>query len=96
LRAINSQDEKKTKEYIADKLVVVVEEVGAKNVVQIITNNAANCKCASLIVQQKYDNNFWTPCVVHTLNLALKIYVLLSYQELGKRKLSLLNCIGSN
>ena len=72
LRALNAQGEEKTKEYIADKLVAVVEEVGAKNVVQIITDNAANCKGAGLIVQQKYDNIFWTPCVVHTLNLALK------------------------
>jgi hypothetical protein len=72
LRAINVQGEEKTKEYIADKLVVIVEEVGPKNVVQIITDNAANCKGADLIVQQKYDNIFWTPCVVHTLNIALK------------------------
>jgi hypothetical protein len=72
LRAINAQGEEKTKEYIADKLVALVEEVGAKNVVQIIADNAANCKGAGLIVQQKYDNIFWTPCIVHTLNLALK------------------------
>jgi len=36
------------------------------------TDNVANCKGAGLIVQQKYDNIFWTPCIVHTLNLALK------------------------
>jgi hypothetical protein len=72
LQAINVQGEEKTKKYIADKLVVIVEEVGPKNVVQIITDNAANCKGADLIVQQKYDNIFWTPCVVHTLNIALK------------------------
>jgi hypothetical protein len=41
-------------------------------VVQIITDNAANCKCASLIIEAEYKNIFWTPCVVHTLNLALK------------------------
>jgi hypothetical protein len=72
LRAINAQGEDKTKEYIADKLVVIVEEVGPRNVVQIRTDNVANCKGAGLIVQQKYDNIFWTPCVVHTLNIALK------------------------
>ena len=72
LRAIDASGEEKTKEYIAEKLMAVVEEVGPKNVVQIITDNAANCKGAGLIVQQKYDNIFWTPCIVHTLNLALK------------------------
>jgi hypothetical protein len=72
LRAINAQGEEKTKEYITVKLVAIVEEVGSKNVVQIITDNATNCKGAGLIVQPKYDNIFLTPCVVHTLNLALK------------------------
>lgn len=72
LRAINAFGEEKTKEYIAEKLVAVVEEIGPKNVVQIITDNAANCKGVGLIIQQKYDNIFWTPCVVHTLNLTLK------------------------
>ena len=72
LRAINASGEEKTKDYIAEKLVGVVEEIGPKNVVQIITDNAANCKGAGLIIQQKYDNIFWTPCVVHTLNLAMK------------------------
>jgi hypothetical protein len=51
--------------------VVVVEEVRAKNVVQIITDNAANCKGTSLIVQQKYGK-FLDSFVVHTVNLALK------------------------
>lgn len=40
--------------------------------VQIITDNAANCKGGSLIIEYEYDNIFWTPCIVHTLNLALK------------------------
>uniref|UniRef100_A0A0A9DMI9 DUF659 domain-containing protein n=1 Tax=Arundo donax TaxID=35708 RepID=A0A0A9DMI9_ARUDO len=71
LQAINAEGEVKTKEYIAEKLIAVIEEVGPRNVVQIITANASNCKGAGIIVQQKYDNIFWTPCV-HTLNLALK------------------------
>ena len=50
----------------------IIEEVGRHNVVQIITDNAANCKGAGLIIESEYDNIFWTPCVVHTLNLALK------------------------
>ncbi|XP_028061236.1 uncharacterized protein LOC114264737, partial [Camellia sinensis] len=30
-----------------------------------------NCE-AGLLIESKYPNIFWTPCVVHTLNLALK------------------------
>uniref|UniRef100_A0A0A9EF24 DUF659 domain-containing protein n=1 Tax=Arundo donax TaxID=35708 RepID=A0A0A9EF24_ARUDO len=72
LKADNCEGEVKTKEYIAEKLRAVIEEVGRQNVVQIITDNAANCKGAGLLVQAEYSNIFWTPCVVHTLNLALK------------------------
>jgi hypothetical protein len=72
LRAINSEGEVKRKEYIAEKLIAVIEEVGAKNVVQVVADNAANCKGAGMIVEQKYNHIFWTLCVVHNLNLALK------------------------
>jgi hypothetical protein len=71
-RADNCEGQVKTKEYIAQKLKSIIEEVGRHNVVQIITDNAANCKGAGLLIESEYDNIFWTPCVVHTLNLALK------------------------
>jgi hypothetical protein len=38
----------KTKEYIAEKLKSIIEEVGRHNVVQIITDNTTNCKGAGL------------------------------------------------
>ena len=72
LRGINTEGEVKKKEYIVEKLIAVIEEVGAKSVVQVITDNAANCKAVGMIVEQRYNHIFWTPCVVHTLNLALK------------------------
>jgi hypothetical protein len=50
----------------------VIEEVGAEHVVQVITDNAANCRAAGLMIEAKYKNIYWTPCIVHTLNLALK------------------------
>ncbi|KAG8365826.1 hypothetical protein BUALT_Bualt17G0012300 [Buddleja alternifolia] len=46
--------------------------VSVTNVVQVITDNAPVCKVAGLLVEQAYPHIFWTPCVVHTLNLALK------------------------
>lgn len=50
----------------------VIEEVGLTNVVQLITDNASFCSAAGMRVQAKYHTSFWTPCVVHTLNVALK------------------------
>lgn len=72
LKAINTEGEVKSKEYIFDRLKEVIEEVGSKNVVQVITDNASNCKSAGLKIEGHYKNIFWTPCVVHTLNLAMK------------------------
>ncbi|KAH0450066.1 hypothetical protein IEQ34_020758 [Dendrobium chrysotoxum] len=39
---------------------------------EVITDNASVCRAAGLLVEQTYPHIFWTPCVVHTLNLALK------------------------
>ncbi|XP_062188472.1 uncharacterized protein LOC133891748 isoform X2 [Phragmites australis] len=49
LRADNCEGQVKTKEYIAEKLKSVIEEVGRQNVVQIITDNAANCKVVCML-----------------------------------------------
>ncbi|KAL8514742.1 hypothetical protein ACS0TY_013720 [Phlomoides rotata] len=50
----------------------VITEINVSNVVQVITDNAPVCKVVGMLVEQAYPNVFWTPCVVHTLNLALK------------------------
>ena len=72
LRADNCEGEYKSKEYIAEKLRAIIDEVGRQNVVQIITDNATNCKGVGLLIEAENDHIFWTPCVVHTLNLAMK------------------------
>ncbi|TYG95732.1 hypothetical protein ES288_A11G291900v1 [Gossypium darwinii] len=49
-----------------------ISEVGAQNVVQVITDNALVCKVAGSLVETQHPHIFWTHCVVHTLNLTLK------------------------
>ncbi|GJN04794.1 hypothetical protein PR202_ga22367 [Eleusine coracana subsp. coracana] len=53
LRADNCEGQVKTKEYIAEKLKSIIEEVGRQNVVQIITDNATNCKANKKEVYQQ-------------------------------------------
>ncbi|CAE6074649.1 unnamed protein product [Arabidopsis arenosa] len=72
LRAINSQGEVKTGEMIAKLIIECIKEVGHENVVQVVTDNAANCVKAGSLISAKYPTIFRTPCVVHTLNLALR------------------------
>ena len=62
LKYVDCSGEVKDKHFIANLLKEIIDEVGHENVVQIITDNARNCKGAGEI----------TIYVVHTLNLALK------------------------
>ncbi|KAK2440747.1 hypothetical protein QL285_012121 [Trifolium repens] len=72
LKAIDGSREYKDKHYMANILKDVIKEVGPHNVVQIITDNAPVCKSAGMLIEAEFKQIFWTPCVVHTLNLALK------------------------
>ncbi|KAL1213763.1 hypothetical protein V5N11_009944 [Cardamine amara subsp. amara] len=49
-----------------------IKEVGHEDVVQIVTKNTSNYVKAGALISAKFPTIFWTPCVVHTLNLALK------------------------
>ncbi|XP_074346948.1 uncharacterized protein LOC141685763 [Apium graveolens] len=72
LGAVNCEGELKDKFHITNFIKEVILEVGPQNVVQVITDNAPVCKAAGMIIETQYPHIFWTPCVVHTLNLALK------------------------
>ena len=72
IKAINGSSEFKDKHYIARVLKDSIKEIGAKKVIQVITNNAGVMKSAGVLIEGEYPKIFWTPCVVHTLNLALK------------------------
>jgi hypothetical protein len=72
LRAKDCSGEVKDSNFIAEILIVAIEQVGPENVVQVITDNAPVCKVAGLIVEGRYNHIFWTPCIVHNLNLILE------------------------
>ena len=72
LNALNVEGKTKNIEYIQEILLRVIEEVGPQNVVQVITDNEPVYKAAGGEVEIRYPHIFWIPCVVDTLNLALK------------------------
>ncbi|CAH9050321.1 unnamed protein product [Cuscuta europaea] len=72
LKAVNCMSEVNSKEFIANLMKEVIDEIDHQNVVQVITDNASNCKGAGEMIEGVYPHIYWTPCVVHTLNLALK------------------------
>ncbi|KAH1232682.1 hypothetical protein GmHk_09G025276 [Glycine max] len=71
-KAIDGSKEYKDKHYMFDLLKDVIKEVGPQNVVQVITDNVHVCKAVGLLIEAEFPHIFWTPCVVHTLNLGVK------------------------
>ncbi|XP_065667656.1 uncharacterized protein LOC136087952 [Hydra vulgaris] len=47
----------------------VVEEVGEKNAIQVITDNALAYKAAGQMLMEKGKNLYWTPCAAHCFDL---------------------------
>ncbi|XP_077216000.1 uncharacterized protein LOC143850661 [Tasmannia lanceolata] len=72
LKAIDCLGETKDKYFIANFLEEVINEVGHDNAVQVITDNAPNCKVAGQLVEAQFPSIFWTSRVLHTLNLTSK------------------------
>jgi len=50
----------------------IVEEVEEENVVQVVTDNAANYKLAGEMLMTKKPTIFWTPCAAHCIDLMLE------------------------
>eukprot|EP00253_Pinus_taeda_P024452 PITA_24452 len=71
LKAVNATDRVKTSEFIFGILDEAIQEVGEKNVVHVITDNASNCVGAGKLIMEKYNHIYWTPCAAHCLDLML-------------------------
>ena len=72
LKAVDCEGQVKDGQFIANILIAAIEQVGARNVVQVVTDNAKNCRAAGLLVEERYSHIFLTPCAVHSLNLMLQ------------------------
>ena len=72
IKAIDGLCEFKDKHIIAGVLKDAIKEIGHEKVFQIITDNANVMKVARALIEGEFSKIFWTPYVVHTLNLALK------------------------
>ncbi|XP_019465412.1 PREDICTED: uncharacterized protein LOC109363616 [Lupinus angustifolius] len=72
LKSINASHIKKTAENIFKVMDDIMEEVGEANVVQIVTDNAANYKAAGQMLMEKRTRLYWTPCAAHCIDLMLE------------------------
>ncbi|XP_048139360.1 uncharacterized protein LOC115735362 isoform X2 [Rhodamnia argentea] len=72
IKSVDCSGETKDMHFIFNLLKEVINEIGHENVIQVITDNASNCKGAGQLIEQEFPSIVWMPCVVYTLNLALK------------------------
>ncbi|XP_071933455.1 uncharacterized protein [Coffea arabica] len=59
-------------ENLCNLFVEIVEMVGSKNVVHLVTDNASNYKAAGTLLNERYPTICWSPCAAHCINLILK------------------------
>jgi len=43
--------------------------IGPENVVQIVTDNAANYVVAGRLLEKEFHGLYWSPCAAHCINL---------------------------
>ena len=68
LKSVDASDKIKDHMYIYGLMRGVVQSIGSKNVVQIVTDNGSNYKKAGQLLMEKY-NLYWTPCAAHCIDL---------------------------
>ena len=57
---------------LCELLDIFIQEIGPQNVVQVITDNAANYVAAGRLLMERYPTLFWTPCAAHCIDLMLE------------------------
>jgi hypothetical protein len=61
-----------TGDFLAAEIEKVIEQIGPKKFVGLVTDGAANCVAARRKINEKYPNIFTMWCVAHHLNLLSK------------------------
>ena len=61
LSSVDTSNISKTDDKVFEMLDAIVERIGEENVVQVVTDNAANYKAAERLLIGKRKRLFWTP-----------------------------------
>ncbi|XP_026444083.1 uncharacterized protein LOC113344294 [Papaver somniferum] len=71
-KSVDASEIVKTGENLFKLLKEVVEIVGDKHVVQVVTDDASNYALAGKLLHEEFPNMHWSPCAAHSINLILK------------------------
>ncbi|WOL01050.1 hypothetical protein Cni_G09763 [Canna indica] len=69
LYSLDTSDISKTTDKVLKILDDAIKFVGEKNVVQVVTDNAANYKAVGEMLMQQRNILYWTPCAAHCIDL---------------------------
>lgn len=72
MKFVDAFNIRKTTDKIFEMVDVVVEEIEEDNVVQVVTDNAANYKVVGEMLMQTRNKLYWTHCAAHCLDLMLE------------------------
>ena len=73
LKSFNTGGQPKTAEFIASFLRNVLNDPALMGkIIQVVMDNAANCKAAGVILKQEFTHFFFSGCAAHGLDLLLK------------------------
>ncbi|XP_061356627.1 uncharacterized protein LOC133301047 [Gastrolobium bilobum] len=76
VKSVDASHASKTAELLYQLFKEIVLFVGPENVVQIVTDNAANYVAAGRLLEAEFPKIFWSPCAAHCVNLM--------FQDIGK------------
>lgn len=72
LGSVNCSADKKDGNYIFELVDKCIEDIGEKNVVQVVTDNARPNESAAISLRAKRTSIFWNGCAAHCLDLMLE------------------------
>ena len=71
-KSVNASEHIKDAATICELLDGFIWEIGVQNVVQVVTDNAANYVSVGKMLIERHPTLFWTPCAAHCLDLLLE------------------------
>ncbi|XP_057746401.1 uncharacterized protein LOC130965656 [Arachis stenosperma] len=72
MKSVDASSMVKNASHLCNLFSEVIEWIDPNDIVHVVTDNAANYVAAGRLINRKYDNIYWSPCVAHCLNLILK------------------------
>ncbi|MQL99116.1 hypothetical protein Taro_031835 [Colocasia esculenta] len=71
-KSVDASSKVKNAEYLFQLMDNMVEEIGERRIVQVVTNNAAAFKLAGQKLMEKREHLYWVPCSAHCIDLMLE------------------------